>query len=319
MLFAYLLCVFIETVKAGWQLLILTSKTKTMAQDIQNLQDIKQDIKLVVVDIDGTISGDANQVNERVKKAVKAAQAMGVKVAIATGRMYCSALRFHGEIGSDLPLISYQGAFIKDPQTDELVGHWPVEQEQALALLDDLGEYATNDQLSIHIYVNDQLYVRQMTAQTQAYAERSKVDVRVVGDLREFLTSPDNEHPPTKILALSDTAELVTEMLRVLKGRYTPQQLYLTKSVATFFEATNPIANKGTAVKYLAEDILGLQRSQVLAIGDNFNDLEMIEYAGIGVVMGNAPEGLKAYGDWIAPSVEEDGAAVAIEKFVLGQ
>ena len=286
-----------------------------MAQDIQNLQDIK----LVVVDIDGTISGDANRVNERVKKAVKAAQAKGVKVAIATGRMYCSALRFHGEIGSDLPLISYQGAFIKDPQTNELVGHWPVEQEQALALLDDLGEYATNDQLSIHIYVNDQLYVRQMTAQTQAYAERSKVPVTVVGDLREFLTSPNNDHPPTKILALSDTAELVTEMLRVLKGRYTPQQLYLTKSVATFFEATNPIANKGTAVKYLAEDILGLERSQVLAIGDNFNDLEMIEYAGIGVVMGNAPEGLKAYGDWIAPSVEEDGAAVAIEKFVLNQ
>ncbi|MFN5563660.1 MAG: HAD family hydrolase, partial [Pseudanabaena sp.] len=112
-------------------------------------------------------------------------------------------------------------------------------------------------------------------------------------------------------------AELVTEMLRVLKDRYTPQQLYLTKSVATFFEATNPIANKGTAVKHLAENILGFDRSQVLAIGDNFNDLEMIEYAGIGVVMGNAPEGLKPLGDWVAPTVENDGAAVAIEKFVL--
>ncbi|NUN66252.1 HAD family phosphatase [Pseudanabaena biceps] len=276
-----------------------------------------QDIKLVVVDIDGTISGDANQVNESVKQAIASAKAKGVKVAIATGRMYRSAVRFHELIGSDLPLISYQGALIKDPRTEEIVGHWPVDIEQALSLLDDLGDFATNDQLSVHIYVNDQLYVRKMTAATAIYAERSKVEVNVVGDLREFLTSKNTEMPPTKILALSDTAELVTEMLRVFKGRYTPQQLYLTKSVATFFEATNPIANKGTAVKHLAENILGFNRSQVLAIGDNFNDLEMIEYAGIGVVMGNGAEGLKPLGDWVAPSVEEDGVAIAIEKFVL--
>jgi Cof subfamily protein (haloacid dehalogenase superfamily) len=276
-----------------------------------------QDIKLIVLDIDGTISGDANQVNDPVKQAVKAAQAEGVKVAIATGRMYRSALRFHQAIASDMPLISYQGAFIKDPKTEELVGHWPVDIEQALALLDDLSEFATNEQLSIHIYVDDELYVRKMTAQTAAYAERSQVEVKVVGDLREFLTSKSTKHPPTKILALSDTAALVTEMLRVLKDRYTPQELYLTKSVATFFEATNPIANKGTAVKHLAENILGFERSQVLAIGDNFNDLEMIEYAGIGVVMGNSPSSLKPMADWVAPSVEEDGAAVAIRKFVL--
>jgi hydroxymethylpyrimidine pyrophosphatase-like HAD family hydrolase len=87
-----------------------------------------------------------------------------------------------------------------------------------------------------------------------------------VGNLREFLTSNTGQ-PPTKILALSDRAELITEMLRVLKGKYTPQQLYLTKSVATFFEATNPIANKGTAVKHLAENILGFDRSQVMANG----------------------------------------------------
>jgi len=276
-----------------------------------------QDIKLVVLDIDGTISGDANQVNDAVKQAVKAAQSKGVKVAIATGRMYRSALRFHEAIGSDMPLISYQGAFIKNPQTQELVGHWPVEIEQALSLLDDLGEFAIHDQLSIHIYVNDELYVRKMTEQTAAYAERSKVGVNVVGDLREFLTNKTTQHPPTKILALSDTAELVTEMLKIFKDRYTPQQLYLTKSVATFFEATNPIANKGTAVKHLAENILGFDRSQVLAIGDNFNDLEMIEYAGIGVAMQNSPKGLQPLADWVAPSVEDDGAAVAIEKFVL--
>ncbi|MEE3716997.1 Cof-type HAD-IIB family hydrolase [Tumidithrix elongata RA019] len=278
---------------------------------------MKQSIQLIVVDIDGTISGDANQVNEPVKQAIKAAQAKGVKVGIATGRMYRSALRFHEAIASDLPLISYQGALIKDPQTQNVVGHWPVDLTHALTLIDDFAEFATTDRLSVHLYVNDKLYVKEITPQSAAYAERSKVEAIPVGDLREFLIANSAENPPTKILALSDSADLITEMLAKLKNRYASGELYLTKSVATFFEATNPIANKGTAVKHLAENILGLDRTQVMAIGDNFNDLEMIEYAGLGVVMGNAPDDLKEKADWIAPSVEMDGVAAAIVKFVL--
>ncbi|MEI6427336.1 MAG: Cof-type HAD-IIB family hydrolase [Pseudanabaena sp. ELA607] len=274
-------------------------------------------IKLAVLDIDGTISGDANQVSPKVKATVKAVQSQGVFVAIATGRMYRSALRFHQAIGSDMPLISYQGAFIKDPQTDALVGHWPVDLPQALSLLDDMEQFATPEQLSVHVYVNDELYVRQITPQTIAYAARSQVEAKPVGDLRQFLYNQGAGYPPTKILALSDDAALISTMLTEFKGRYTPGQLYLTKSVATFFEATNPLANKGTAVKHLAENILGLTSDQVLTIGDNFNDLEMIEYAGIGVVMGNGPTELKTKADWVAPSVEADGAAVALEKFIL--
>jgi Cof subfamily protein (haloacid dehalogenase superfamily) len=276
-----------------------------------------QSIRLVVLDIDGTINGDSNQVNEPVKQAVKAAQAKGVRVAIATGRMYRSALRFHRVIQSDAPLISYQGALIKDPQTDELVGHWPVDLEYALSLIDDFAPYADTGKLSVHLYIKDELYVRQITPQTQAYAQRSGVKAISVGDLRQFLLDEADRNPPTKVLALSDDPDLITMLLTTLKERYTPGQLYLTKSVATFFEATNPIANKGTAVKHLAENILGFDRSEVMTVGDNFNDLEMIEYAGIGVVMGNAPDGLKEIADWVAPDVDADGAAAAIAKFVL--
>ncbi len=276
-----------------------------------------QAIRLVVLDIDGTINGDSNQVNEPVKQAVKAAQAKGVKVAIATGRMYRSALRFHRTIKSDAPLISYQGALIKDPQTEELVGHWPVDLEYALSLIDDFAPYADTGKLSVHLYIKDELYVRQITPQTQAYAQRSGVKAIPVGNLRQFLLDQAPEHPLTKVLALSDDPELITTLLTTLKERYTPGQLYLTKSVATFFEATNPIANKGTAVKHLAENILGFDRSEVMTVGDNFNDLEMIEYAGVGVAMGNAPDGLKEIADWVAPDVDADGAADAIARFVL--
>jgi len=122
---------------------------------------------------------------------------------------------------------------------------------------------------------------------------------------------------PTKILALCDDTEAINELLGNLRRQYTPAELYLTTSVATFFEAANPLVNKGTAVRYIAEELLGLESSNVMTIGDNFNDFEMLQYAGIGVAMGNAPEGVQAIAQWVAPHVEKDGVATAIEKFLL--
>lgn len=269
-------------------------------------------IQLLVLDIDGTIAGTSNEIREPVKQAVRAAQAKGVQVAIATGRMYCSALRFYREIGSTLPLLAYQGALIRDPTTDHIYRHWTVDQERALHLLDYFEQSELRALLSIHLYINDQLYVREITRETQIYAERSSVQPIPVGDLRQVLTQE-----PTKVLALSDDIELIEHLFGTLRQQYTPAELYLTKSVATFFEATNPSANKGVAVRYLAEEILGLDRSQVMAVGDNLNDLEMLEYAGIGVAMGEAPAQVQAIADWVAPMVEMDGAAAAIEQFIL--
>ncbi|RCJ39686.1 hydrolase [Nostoc minutum NIES-26] len=271
-----------------------------------------EDIKLLVVDIDGTISGQSNTLSEPVKQAIAAAQARGIKVAIATGRMYRSALRFHQEIGSVLPLAAYQGAWIQDPANQKIHRHLPVAREVARQLLDYFEQPQLRSLLSVHFYINDQLYVRELTRETQIYAQRSGIKPIAVGDLRQVL---NNE--PTKVLALSDDTDVINELLGNLRRQYTPAELYLTTSVATFFEATNPFVNKGTAVRYLTEELLGLQSTNVMTIGDNFNDVEMLEYAGIGVAMGNAPTAVQAIAQWVAPNVEEDGAATAIKKFLL--
>lgn len=269
-------------------------------------------IRLLVLDIDGTIAGVNNDVREPVKQAVRAVQARGIQVAIATGRMYRSAVRFHRAIGSTLPLMAYQGALIQDPATNTVHRHWTVPASLCLQLLDYFEQPDLRDLLSVHVYINDQLYVRELTAETLLYGERSEVQPIAVGDLRQALTTE-----PTKILAMSDDIAVIGNLLGSLRSRYTPAELYLTTSVATFFEATNPQVNKGTAVRYLAEDYLGLQPEQVMTIGDNFNDLEMLQYAGISVAMGDAPADVQAAATWVAPSVEADGAAVAIEKFLL--
>lgn len=284
-----------------------------MQQLVSDLtRSTKPDIRLLALDIDGTIAGKSNDIREPVLEAIRAAQKQGVQVAIVTGRMFRSALRFHQQVGSTLPLIAYQGAWVQKPGSKEPDRHWSVPREQVLSLLDYFERPDLRSLLSVHFYINDELYVREITPETAAYAERSGIQPIAVGDLRCTLSTE-----PTKVLALSDDIDLIDQLLGSLQAQYTPAELYLTKSVATFFEATNPAVNKGAAVRYLAEEVLGLKANNVMAIGDNFNDVEMIEYAGIGVAMGNAPEAVQAIAQWVAPSVEIDGAAAAIEEFVL--
>lgn len=277
-----------------------------------NLAEVGKQIKLLVLDIDGTIAGHSNNLSKTVKQAIAAVQAKGIQVAIATGRMYCSALRFHQEIQSTLPLAAYQGAWIQEPSNQKIHRHLPVSREITQQLLDYFEQPPLRSLLSVHFYVNDKLYVREITRETESYAVRCGVTPIPVGDLRQVLTDE-----PTKVLALCDDVNIINELLGNLRLQYTPTELYLTTSVATFLEAANPFVNKGTAVRYLAEELLGLERDNVMTIGDNFNDVEMLEYAGIGVAMGDAPAPVQAIANWVAPNVEADGAAVAMEKFLL--
>jgi Cof subfamily protein (haloacid dehalogenase superfamily) len=288
----------------------LSTATQSVSLNATDLNAL--DIQLLVLDIDGTIAGRSNDIREPVKQAIQAAQSKGIQVAIATGRMYCSALRFHQAVSSPLPLIAYQGAWIQDPATQKIYKHLPVSRTTAKRLLDYFEGEALRSLLSVHFYINDQLYVREITPETELYAQRAEIEPQPVGDLRNALT-----HESTKVLALSNDTVLIDQLLGSLRQQYTPAELYLTKSVATFFEATHPAVNKGAAIRYLTEEILGLKPHNVMAIGDNFNDVEMLEYAGLGVAMGNAPEQVQALAQWVAPDVEEDGAATAIETFVL--
>ncbi|MEM7726960.1 MAG: Cof-type HAD-IIB family hydrolase [Cyanobacteria bacterium P01_A01_bin.45] len=283
-----------------------------MYPESQSISPGKSDIKLIVLDIDGTISGSSNIVSKNVKQTIQAAQNKGVKVALATGRMYCSALRFYEEIDCNLPLIAYQGAWIQNPHNNKIYQHLSVRRDIAIKLLDYFEQPELSQILSVHFYIQDELVVRELTPETQRYAKRCQVTPKAVGDLRLAL---DNE--PTKILALCQDTKIIDELLDHFRTQYSPTELYLTKSVATFFEAANPSVNKGLAIKYLAREILNIPQENIMAVGDNFNDLEMLQYAGIGIAMGNAPREVKAHAQWVAPTVDEDGVAVAINKFVL--
>ncbi|MEN9245395.1 MAG: HAD-IIB family hydrolase, partial [Thermostichales cyanobacterium SRBZ-1_bins_19] len=120
-----------------------------------------------------------------------------------------------------------------------------------------------------------------------------------------------------KVLAMSEDTALIDQLYHEFRQRYPQEELCLTKSHPTFLEATHPHVNKGQAVQYLAETLLGIPAEQVMAIGDSDNDREMLAYAGIGVAMGNANPQIRQAADWVAPCVEADGVAAAIAHFIL--
>lgn len=261
-------------------------------------------IRLVVLDIDGTIAGDSNQVSPGVLEAIAQVQAQGIPVALATGRMYRSALRFHQKIQSPLPLITYNGALTQDPQTGEVRRHRPLGAEIALEIWRYFMDLPETSPLELHCYHQDQLYVPAITEQTQNYLARAGVTALAQEDLEPLL-----KQEPTKLLAISPDSAWLRRLQEDLRRRLTEEQVYFTQSTDIYFEITHPQATKGQAVQHLAENLLGLTASEVLAIGDNFNDLDLLQYAGRGVAMGNAPEGVKAVADEVTADVEADGVA----------
>jgi Cof subfamily protein (haloacid dehalogenase superfamily) len=209
-------------------------------------------------------------------------------------------------------LIAYNGALTQHPHSQEILRQWQLPPAIALGILDYFESPDLRHKLEVHCYHNDQLYVREITPETERYMARSGMAAQAIGDLRPMI-----ERGTVKLLAISQNSPLIQSLITELRQQYSPQEVHLTQSTEIYFEITHPHANKGLAIQHLAEDILGLQPENVLAIGDNFNDQEMITYAGIGVAMGNAPEPIKAIADWVTGDVEEDGVKQALEKFCL--
>jgi hydroxymethylpyrimidine pyrophosphatase-like HAD family hydrolase len=117
-------------------------------------------------------------------------------------------------------------------------------------------------------------------------------------------------------MVLSDEVEIITSLSTHLKNSDSRTRIREFKSI-TLLEAFHPTGNKRSAVRYLAEEIMALRPENVMAIGDDVGDIEMLEYAGIGVAMGNAPAVVKACADWVTTTIEKDGVARALERWIL--
>jgi len=259
--------------------------------------------KLLALDLDGTLIGQDLTISARTKNAISQLMSQGIIVTIATGRMFQSTLPFAKELNINVPIICYQGAMVGNPVTGEILSHLPV----PLPLAKQVIEAVREDGLHINAYLDDELYVDRVTEEAELYSIISKVEARPVGNLLTFL-----DRDPTKLVIIGKHLEIdrITNKLRDKFGSV----LYVAKSYTRFCEVAHPDCGKGKALAQIATK-LGIAQSDVVTIGDNPNDVDMIEWAGIGIAMANGSDEVKEAADWVTGNIEEDGVAQAIEKF----
>jgi Cof subfamily protein (haloacid dehalogenase superfamily) len=269
------------------------------------------DIRLLVLDLDGTIVDQLDHIRDSVVQAIDLVKRRGVAVAIATGRRYQPSLPAYDFIGSTLPLICHEGGLIRDRNTGFTHRHWPLGPPVLSQILDYTERLSADGRLSVHFYIEDDLYVSNLNGVSSKFFEGSTVVPIVVSNLRRLLN-----RAPTKVMVLSDEVEIITRLSTHLKNSDSRTRIREFKSI-TLLEAFHPTANKRLAVRCLAEEIMALRPENVMAIGDDVGDIEMLEYAGIGVAMGNAPAAVKACADWVTTTIEKDGVARAVERWIL--
>ncbi len=263
-------------------------------------------IRLVAVDIDDTLITDELIIPQRVKEAIAAARARGVKIVLATGRMLSSTIPFARDLGLNEPMICYNGALIQGIDDDQPLIHHPI----PLDLAREIVAIGQQEGLHVNAYIDGKMYVKELNQYTEFYSSFTKAVAHPVGDLLAFM-----DRPPTKLLYVSEP-EVAEKWRLTLKNRY-EGKLEVFRSKPQYVEFTALGVSKGAALGELAE-LYGLQQSEVMAIGDSFNDIPMLEYAGIGVAVANAPEIVRSKADYVTLSNEEGGVAEAINRFVLG-
>ncbi len=262
-------------------------------------------VQLLVVDLDGTLLTSNREIPPRVLRAVQAAQARGVRVCVATGRIWPSAEPYVRRVGADPPTILYNGGMVYDFQRNTVLRRVPLAYEHARAVLEVLRAFP---QVQPHLYVGDRVYVGRDNALSEQYRQKNGIPVIEVGDLVAFLPSE-----PMKILIVGEPADLmaVWEAIKAL-----PLSLNAVFSEETYLEVLPTGSSKGAALEFVAQT-LKVPPAAIVAVGDHLNDLEMMQFAGIGVAMGNADEALRAQADYVTATNDEEGLRDVIERFIL--
>jgi Cof subfamily protein (haloacid dehalogenase superfamily) len=261
--------------------------------------------RLLVADIDGTLVNAAREITPPVHAAVAEAQARGVRVCLATGRIWPSARQFVEALGADSPAILYNGGLVYDFARDDVWMRTPLPMQQAKDVLRILRRHPA---VQPHLYVDDRVVIPAMNETTEIYQKKDSVRAEPVGDLADWLTVD-----PMKILIIGERPALEEVGREIDALPYAVNHVF---SERIYLEILAPGVNKGVALRAMAER-LGVERDAIVAVGDNLNDLAMLEYAGLGVAMRNAPEALRARADAIAPSNDEHGLQEVIERFIL--
>ena len=258
-------------------------------------------IKLVATDIDGTILIPEGEFRPSIKECMKKLSASGIKVVLVTGRMHAAASRIAKDLELDTPVISYQGGLVVE--NDKKLYERYLTEEQAERIL----EWAKGENIHINLYNNDILYSESESYEVKRYCNNLHTE-HTVKPFKEIKKDKIN-----KLLAIDySNPDRITKYEKELPSIF--PDLYIVKSTPYFLEFSNPEASKKCAVEFLQE-YWGLEKEEILTIGDQNNDIALLQAGGIKIAMGNATDDLKKIADDITETVYEDGFIKAMEKY----
>ena len=280
--------------------------------------------RILALDIDGTLLRSDKTISARTLQAVSRARAGGVRVVLITGRRYPAARRIASQLGPGVPLVLHHGALVVEPGPERdhqgpprVLRCLPLDRETTLATI-RLGRRCGADPVVHCGFLGEgRLVVAGLdreNAMLVGYVDRGRRDRVDVQDLEEEL--PEDAVQVMFAGRLAAMADLYPRLVQGLGGRVKVERTLYPAHDMGFLDVLHPQVGKGEALGYLQER-WGVPREATLAIGDNWNDHDMLTAAGKGLVMGNAEPALHELGLEVLPTNDDDGAAMAIARYVL--
>lgn len=264
--------------------------------------------KLIVLDLDGTLTNAQKKITPHTRETLMRAQQQGIRLVLASGRPTYGIVPLAdelklGEFGGYI--LSYNGGEIINWETKEMI-YDNVLPDEVVPIL-----YETAREHGLTILTYDGADIITEDSQNPYVRKEAFLNKMTVRETNDFLT--DITLPVAKCLIVGDADRLIpleSELRLRLQGR-----INVFRSEPYFLELVPQGIDKALSLSVLLEKTR-IRREEVMAIGDGFNDLPLIRFAGLGVAMGNAQEPVKKAADYITLSNEEDGVAAALEHFI---
>jgi hypothetical protein len=263
-------------------------------------------IKMIALDLDNTLLMKDLTVPQETTDVLHEAAKRGVYIVIASGRMYPAAKRYADMIGSKDPVVSYNGAEIRSGD-GSLIYENPISADIIKKLL----TVCMENNIYVQLYRNDEIVIERWTAETESYPDAHVQPVIEVGSWKDAADIIQTS-PKALLTAEPDDVPRIMSIVKESMG----DDVSLTRSGSQYVEVLSPGVSKREGLKILAEK-LGIARSEVMACGDNLNDLEMVSWAGTGVAVANAVPALKEAASYVSAEERSFGVAEAVRKFVL--
>lgn len=264
--------------------------------------------RLLATDIDGTLINSKRELTEKTIKAIHRLQDNGVFFTLSTGRPLQNIRQFIEPLKIKAPVIIYNGAMIVDPKTEEILFDKTMDKNDARLLIDNGKEWGAN----ILMWSKGKLYAYEYNKYIEFYHKQCTVEPIIIDN--KSMEQDIIEKGITKLLwhnEVPDVQDFVNNKIPKIDIKNTT----LCTSMPYFLELFNKDISKAISLGKVGE-ICGVSPSEIVAVGDGENDVEMLQFAGLGVAMDNASDSVKNKADEVTSSNDEDGVAVLIEKLL---